>query len=110
MQFDFKLGGKKIQTSKAQLISEVGFFWQKIYKLILLAFLLGVIFLGGYIWEKSLSGSAWSEEKKQEYLDAQNKSVVFNEDAYKKVISDFEIRKNYNVTNREDMNNIFKSY
>lgn len=110
MQFDFKLGLKKTTTSKTQLIPMIGIFWQKIYKIVFFIFLIGMVVLGGYIWQKSLSGGEWSAEKKQEYLDAQNKSVVFKESDFKKALSDVETRRQENTDSQQPAKDIFKAY
>lgn len=110
MQFNFKFGFRKTATSKIQLISAIGFFWQKIYKLVFLVFLVSMIALGGYIWRKSLSGGEWSAEKKQEYLDAQNKGVVFKENDFKKALSDVELRKRNDSDEKKPVKNVFKPY
>ncbi len=110
MQFDFKLGSTNKITSKAQFIAATGSFWQKIYKLVFFIFLFCMIALGGYIWQISLSGGTWSAEKKQEYLDSQNKDVVLKENDFKKALTDVEMRKTNNIENQEILKDIFKSY
>ena len=110
MQFDFKLDNKKTITSKTQLITVAGHFWQKIYKIIFFILLLCMIALGAYFWQKNLLGEAWSAEKKQEYLDSQNKDVIFKENDFKKALIDIEMRKNGDTDNQEIIKDIFKSY
>jgi hypothetical protein len=111
MKFDFKFGDKKTSISTARLVSAAGFFWQKISKIVLVVFLGAMIFLGGYIWQKSLSGGAWSDEKKQEYLDTQNKEVILNESSFEKAFLNVEMRKkNISNDNTKVRKNIFKTY
>lgn len=110
MQVDFKSGFGKINFSKMQLIPALGFFWQKTHKFIFAIFLIGLIVLGWYIWSNSLSGGEWSSERKQEYLDAQNKSVVFKEDAFRNALADIEMRKQNKAVGKKEIKDIFKAY
>lgn len=110
MQLDFKSGFTKKTIASPQLIAATGLFWQKIYKIIFFIFLTAMIVLGGYIWNRSLSGGAWSEEKKQEYLNSQNTGVVFNQKNFEKALADIELRKNGSAKNTETMKDIFKDY
>jgi hypothetical protein len=106
MQLDFK----KINISSTQLVPALGFFWQKIHRFIFFVVLICLIGLGWYIWQKSLTGGEWSSERKQEYLDAQNKSVVFKEEAFRKALADIERRKENNAVDKKEIKDIFKSY
>ena len=110
MQFDLDLNFKKNINSKEQLIAAIGSFWQKIYKTILFVFLLCMIILSGYVWKNSLSGSVWSDQKKQEYLNSQNNSVVFNEKNFKKALLDIEQRGEFVMGDNGAGKDIFKSY
>lgn len=110
MQFDFKLGKNKTINSKTQLLPALGLFWQKIYKTVLFVLLGLAILLGAFFWQKSLSGGGWSAEKKQEYLNTQNKGVTFRENDFKKVLADIELRKQDATTNQMERRDIFKSY
>ncbi|MDD5463553.1 MAG: hypothetical protein PHP62_00170 [Candidatus Moranbacteria bacterium] len=106
MQFDFK----KLTTNNGQLFSSVVIFWQKIYKTVFFIFLAIVILLSGYVWQRSLSGGQWSAEKKQEFLDAQNKGVVFKESVFNKALSDVELRKQEKASENKGIKDIFKDY
>ena|SRR6185369_4188690 len=110
MQFDFKFKSKKTAISKAQFAGAAGVFWQKIRKAVFFVFLIGMVALGGYVWQKNLSAGGWSDEKKQEYLNAQNKGVIFNEGAFNKAILDVESRRQKNVISRQQIKDIFKAY
>lgn len=109
MEFDLKLDFDKKTSSQKISFSGLGLFWQKKYKMVLLFFLLCMIALSGYVWRISLSGATWSNERKQEYLNEQNKGVVFDEGNFKKALSDIEDRKNFNSDNKQ-IKDIFKSY
>ncbi|EKD46434.1 MAG: hypothetical protein ACD_67C00237G0001 [uncultured bacterium] len=106
MQFDFK----NLTESKKLTLATVGNLWQKSYKAILVILLVVAIASGAYIWRKSLSGGQWSEEKKQEYLNAQNKGVIFKEGDFKKATEDVEMRKKKADGEQESIKDIFKAY
>ncbi|KKQ53184.1 MAG: hypothetical protein US70_C0005G0018 [Parcubacteria group bacterium GW2011_GWD2_38_11] len=110
MQFDFKLNFKKATVTEMQIIPAIGLFWRKRYKSIFLVFLVTVIILSAYIWQRSLSGGEWSPEKKQEYLNAQNKGVIFNENNFKKALADIEMRKQDIADEQKQARDIFKAY
>ncbi|EKE18963.1 MAG: hypothetical protein ACD_9C00184G0002 [uncultured bacterium] len=109
MQFNFKFGFKKTAESNFQIISVIGNFWRKIYKFIFLFLLLGVIIFSFYIWQNSLSGGSWSEQKKEEYLNSQSKRIILKENDFKKAIEDVELRRQEFIK-QEPIRDIFKSY
>lgn len=106
MQIDFQ----NMASSKEQIIAVAGSFWQKTYKYVFFFFLLSSIFFSAYVWNKGLYGGKWSEEKKNEYLNAQGGGVVFNEDSFKKALADVELRKQEKSDNKEPVRDIFKEY
>jgi hypothetical protein len=110
MESDLKIGSKKEAMSKARLISVTGAFWKKIYKTVFFMILVGVIALSAYVWQKSLSGEGWSAEKKQEYLDSQNKSVILLEKDYQEALSNIESRGRGDEDDQQPMRDIFKAY
>jgi hypothetical protein len=110
MQFNFKFGTKKELSRKRGIVESLGYFWHKIYKTIFFIFLFIMIIVSAYVWNMSLSGGEWSAEKKQKYLDAQSSGVNFNENNYKKVLVDIELRKKIEWANEIEIKDIFKSY
>lgn len=84
--------------------------WKKIHTLLFFSFLLCMIGLGGYIWQRNVSGSGWSEEKKQEYLNTQNKRTIFRESDFRKAIEGTQKRKNNISEDYQGVRDIFKSY
>jgi hypothetical protein len=112
MQFNFKFGSKQSPENKEKVnyVAVLGLFWRKIYKTVFFTFLFSVIALAGYIWQQSLTGGEWSVVKKQEYLDSQNKGIVFKENDYKKAYADVEMRKNSKNDDSRQIKDIFKAY
>lgn len=110
MQFDLKLGFGKTTTSKTQLVPALGIFWHKIYKIIFFMLLVGAFVLAWFIWRNSLSGDGWSAEKKQAYLDSQNKGVTFRENDFRKALADIEARKHGDSDSYQPAKDIFKAY
>lgn len=110
MQFNLKFG-KKENTSKIKFLPNIGIFWQKIYKFILFILLMGVAVFGYFTWDKSLSGKGWSAEKRQEYLNSQNKRIVFKEKDFEKVIANIEARKqSIALEDKQEVKDIFKGF
>jgi hypothetical protein len=105
MNFKFKTDKNSSMTFAA-----IGIFWQKKYKLFLFASLFISILLGAYVWRNTIYGSEWSDEKKQEYLGAQNKSITLRDGDFKKALDDFELRKNENDFNKINLKDIFAAY
>jgi len=105
MNFKFKENNNSSLT-----FAGIGVFWQRKHKIFLLASLIIVILLGAYVWRKALYGSEWSDEKKQEYLGAQSKSVTLRDADFKKALDDFELRKNENDFNKINIKDIFAAY
>lgn len=112
MDFNFKLdsGGSSATAELRKYAKNLLVFWRKIKTPLFVTFFFSVVAFGGYIWKKSLYGGGWDEAKKQEYINTQNKSVVFKEDDFKKVIENVKERRETNVIIREDLKDIFKKY
>ena len=110
MRFNINEIFNKKNSSKMPLISVVGVFWHKIYKIVLFIFLVCMFIFGGYVWETSLSGGEWNNVKKQAFLDAQSKGVVLKENDFKKVFADIEMRKQASSGDHQKMRDIFKAY
>lgn len=110
MDLNFKFGSEKATMSKTQLVSAAGNFWQRIYKIIFVILLFLSSLLGAYLWQRSLSGGMWSDEKKQEYLNANSKGIVFNETKFRKALADVELRKQETKVDTQNLKNIFKAY
>lgn len=93
-----------------QMMSVAALFWQKIHKFLLLVFLLAAFLGGWYVWQSYLSGSNWSEEKKQNFLNSQNNGVVFNQKNFEKALTDVEARKTESAASPQKFRDVFKAY
>ena len=107
MQFDFK-NIKKINVKQAT--GKAVNVLQRIKTTLFFIFLFSVISFGGYIWQKSLYGDGWSEDRKQEYKASQNKRILFKENDFKKVITDIQSRKTESEKQEGPIKDIFKPY
>ena len=106
-QFDFK-NIKKINIKQAT--EKVAQIWQRINTTLFFIFLFSIIAFGGYIWQKSLYGEGWSEDRKQEYKASQNKRILFKENDCKKTLADIQLRKDESEKQQEPIKDIFKPY
>ena len=111
MQFSLKSTNVgKAKLSKGKMLSLAAHGWEKSYKAILLFLIVSAFVFGWYTWQKSLSGSVWSEQKKQEYLDSQNTAVIFNQKNFEKVVADIELRKKAVTAADNSFRDVFRSY
>lgn len=111
MELKTQFGLSKIKKlNKNQIIKAASQMWQKIRSWIFFVFLLISIIVGGFIWQKSLYGAEWSFEKKQEYINSQDKSILFKEDDFKKASADIQNRKERSEKSYEPIKDIFKPY
>ena len=111
MKIDFKLfSGNVSNFSKEKLVSLIAHAWQEIHTILFFILLFVAIVLGGYIWQQNLYGKGWSVERKQEYINTQNKSVIFKENDFQKVIDNISLRKEENSKEYQIMKDIFKAY
>ncbi len=101
--------GSSVKDMK-HFISLMGQAWQKTHTLLFFVFFIALVVLGGYLWQKSLYKGAWSDQRKQEYLNSQGKGVVFKEDDFKKVTADIQARQEENARPYQPLKDIFKSY
>lgn len=77
-----------------ELGTKVSLLWSKYYKLVLVAFFLGVSLWGACLWYGYLYKFKWNDEKINQYISSHDQEVKFKEDNFKKVISEIERRKN----------------
>lgn len=72
--------------------------------------LIAVVLLayGGYLWYKFIFHPQWSEGRKQEYMNTQEKETVFNQNKFSAVIGEIEARKNEYNKKIENIPDIFK--
>jgi hypothetical protein len=108
---NLKLNFKNANIFKSgNLAGKLTFFWQKIHIWIFFVLLVAVIAFAFFVWQSSLNGSGWDQQRKQEYLNSQDKNIVFKENEFKKVIADIEKRFNHSTESYEPLRNIFEAY
>lgn len=111
MNFKFKSNAKNKSASDIKTVGSLLLhFWLKIHIALFFALLLGFIAFGWYTWKKNLYGGGWSEEKKQEYLNTQNKAVIFKEKDFRGAITNVQERKKSFEEKYEPMKDVFKAY
>lgn len=75
----------------------------------LLVAALGLLGYCGYLWNKHLYNSQWSESEKQRYIQDKERKVVFDRREFDKVISEMESRKEEYQRNIDDLEDIFQA-
>jgi hypothetical protein len=66
--------------------------WEKSYKFIFVLFFAALVGLGAYIWYQSIYSGEWNADKKQQYLDSQEKSVTLKMGDFNKALNDIDQR------------------
>lgn len=107
LKLDFKKGNSGSGKSALVLAAKI---WIKSRTILFFVLLLASIVGGGFIWQKSVSGSGWSAERKQEFMDSQDKNVQFKQQAYLKVLDQIKQREEENNRQYQPVKNIFSSY
>ncbi|EKD58246.1 MAG: hypothetical protein ACD_56C00165G0001 [uncultured bacterium] len=108
MDFNLKQEGSKFNI-KLVAIRAVKF-WEKNRMAFFFVLLAASIFMGFRIWQQSFWGTGWSQERKQEFLDAQNNGVELKESDFEKVIEGHEARRNESLKEYQPMKDIFDAY
>jgi hypothetical protein len=111
MKFNLKsFSLSSINLSKQNVVGLIAGIWKKTHLLLFFALLFAAIIFGGYIWQQSLYGQGWSVEKKQEYVKTQNKSIIFKENDFQKVLDDIKMRKDEDIKEYQPIRDIFTPY
>lgn len=84
--------------------------WKRVHMFLFFIFLIVSISFGLYIWQQSLYGDGWTEERKQEFIKAQNSGVVFNEENFQKVVNDVQRRQGDISQYKQQLKEIFTPY
>jgi hypothetical protein len=84
--------------------------WEKYHKFLLVIIFLGLVSFGGYIWYDSFYSGAWSEDKKQQYLNSQEKSVTLKEKEFKRVLDNIDQRKQDYQGEYQPVKDVFQTY
>ncbi len=96
--------------NKSNVISIVESFRRKIYRVIFFLLLLASIFFGGYIWHQNLYSSTWTADRVQEFVNTQDKGIVFNENNYKKALDIIGRRNQENAKSPSAGSDFFVGY
>jgi hypothetical protein len=101
-------GASKLNMKKT--VEAVLNLWEKTHVFAFFIFLFAFIALGGYFWQQNLYGSGWSNEKKQEYLNSQDRGIVFRENDFQSAIDEMQMRKEENSSEIQPLKDIFQPY
>lgn len=93
-----------------QVVNLVSRIWQKTHILLFFVVLIIFIVIGGYVWKQSIYSGEWSNEKKQEYLNTQNKEVIFKEEDFQKVLNDISSRQDEISKTYQPIKDVFNPY
>ncbi len=85
-----------VNIDKEKIFLKMENFWKKIHKILFFGLLVAAIIFGGYVWNRSLHSSTWSTEKRQDFINAQEKGITFNEINYKKALDIIKKRSEQN--------------
>jgi hypothetical protein len=109
---NIRLGFRK--NKSISIVKQAGSFlasaWQKTHAILFFIYFVALISLGIYLWQQNMSGKEWSAEKKQEYMNTQNKRVIFKESDFQKAVDDIQVRKNASNSAFQPIKDIFKPY
>lgn len=101
---------KNKQFTAESLVASVISIWKKTHSILLAIFFVVFILLGWRIWQQSLSGLGWTQEKKEQFMDTQNKKVEFKEKQFNEIVVKNEERKSKNIEEYGPQEDIFSSY
>ncbi|HLB50880.1 MAG TPA: hypothetical protein VJL38_01740 [Patescibacteria group bacterium] len=77
----------------SMLLANAGQLWVRFFKFFLLFLFLGAAAWGGVLWYDSIYDSGWSDERKEAYLQEQQKNVQFKEENFSAVIEATQARR-----------------
>ena len=84
--------------------------WQKIHTFVFFVLLAISIALGIYIWQNNIYGGGWTDDRKQEFLNSQNRGIIFRKDEFQRVINDIQRRQSNVIQDNKQLKDIFKPY
>jgi hypothetical protein len=84
-------------------------FWLRHQTFIFALLLIISVGLGGYIWFQSMYQSAWSDERKQEFLRTQDADIRLKGAEMEKVLSEMKRREGMMESPNDDIRNIFSN-
>ncbi|MEI7621181.1 MAG: hypothetical protein WCJ51_01445 [Candidatus Moraniibacteriota bacterium] len=76
-----------------KILTKLGIFWKKIYRLFFFFLLTAGILFGGFVWRRNLHTSTWSQQRIEQFKGTQENGVIFNESNYQKALEMVNQRK-----------------
>ena len=86
----FKNSNKNIDAR--ELVAKGIWLWDKSFRVVFAVFFIALVGLGAYVWYESIYSGEWSADKKQQYLDSQEKSVTLKQQEFTKALNDITQR------------------
>jgi hypothetical protein len=93
-----------------QAVKKISYLWAKTHMFIFFVFLFCLIILGGYVWQKNIYNAQWSDERKQQYMNSQDRKIIFNEKDFQEVTNEIQSRKNESQKQAISLKDIFLPY
>ncbi|MDO8529570.1 MAG: hypothetical protein Q7S18_02795 [bacterium] len=85
-------------------------FWSNYSKLVFIIFSVAILLAGGYLWYKNIYQSEWSDEKKRQHKNAQNKEVIFKEKEFDDVFEEIKRKNKVYEGASKPVKDIFEPY
>lgn len=104
----FKKSDKKIDIR--DLAAKCIWLWEKSFRVVFAVFFIALVGLGAYIWYESIYSGEWSADKKQQYLDSQEKSVTLKQQEFNKALNDIAQRQTAFKADYVPIKDIFVPY
>lgn len=96
------------KKKKIILLAKSGLaFWLRNQTFIFMLFLVVSVGLGGYVWFQGMYQTAWSDEKKQEFLRTQDTDIRLKGVEMEKVLNEMKKKKAIMESPNEEIRNIF---
>jgi len=104
----FKKSEKKFNFR--DIVQKCAWIWDKGHKIVLVIFFIALVGLGSYVWYQSIYSGQWSADKKQQYLNSQEKGVSLKEWEFNKTLDDIKQRKQAFDSDYTPIKDIFIPY
>ena len=101
---------KKGSAGFKAIVTKFPVIWERYHKFLLVIIFLGLVSFGAYIWYDSFYSGAWSEDKKQQYLNSQEKSVTLKEKEFKRVLDNIDQRRKEYQGDYQQIKDVFQTY
>lgn len=104
----FKRGKNK--TAPKITIGSLVKFWNKSYAIFFVILFVALAGYGAFIWYDSLYAGTWSADKKQQYLNSQEKSISLKEREFNSALEEIGRRKAEYEKEYQPIKDIFVPY